>query len=93
MVRRRFAGLLSEGLAVTCIKGISIAIGAIAVASGLVGCASPAPFSVEERLYFDKATGSGIIGPPGLRMQDIGYVQPVARVYRLRPPGLDAEEQ
>jgi hypothetical protein len=82
---------LSGGLAVTRSKSISIAIGAIAVTTGLAGCASAPPFSVEEHLFFDKATGSGIVGPPGLRMQDFGYASPVGRIYRLRPPG--AEEQ
>ena len=87
-IRRTWSG----GLAVTRSKSISIAIGAIAVATGLAGCASAPPFSVEEHLFFDKATGSGIVGPPGLRMQDIGYAPPVGRVYRLRPPP-GAEEQ
>ena len=70
----------------TRIKSLLIAIGAIAVATGLAGCASAPPFSVEEQLFFDKATGSGILGPPGLRLQNFGYAPPVARVYRLQPP-------
>jgi hypothetical protein len=90
MARRRFARPLPGDLAVTRIKSISIAIGVIAVAAGLAGCASAPPFSVEEQLFFDKATGSGILGPPGLRMQEFGYAPPVGRVYRLRPP--EAEE-
>ena len=68
------------------IKNISIAIGAVALATGLAGCASAPPLSVEEHLFFDKATGSGILGPPGLRAQDFGYAPPVGRVYRLPPP-------
>jgi hypothetical protein len=90
MACRRFAGLGPRGLAVTRIKSISIAIGAVAAAVTLAGCATAPPFSVEEQLFFDKATGSGILGAPGLRMQEFGYAPPVGRVYRLRPP--DAEE-
>jgi hypothetical protein len=93
MASRRFARPLPGSLAVTRIKSISIAISVIAVAAGLAGCASAPPFSVEERLFFDKATGSGIIGPPGLRMRDLGYAPPVGRVYRLGPPEPEAEEQ
>jgi hypothetical protein len=77
---------LVRELAVLRIKNISILISAIVVASGLAGCASAPPLSVEENLFFDKATGSGILGPPGLRAQDFGYAPPVGRVYRLRPP-------
>ena len=90
MACRRFARPLPGDVVVTLIKSISIAISAIAAAASLAGCATAPPFSVEERLYFDKATGSGIIGPPGLRMHDFGTAPPVGRVYRLRPP--DAEE-
>jgi hypothetical protein len=81
-IRRTWSG----GLAVTRIKNIFLAISAIAMAAGLAGCATAPPLSVEEHLFFDKATGSGILGPPGLRMQDFGYGPPVGRVYRLRPP-------
>jgi hypothetical protein len=86
MACRRFARSLAGDFAVTRIKNISIAIGAIAMAASLAGCASAPPLSVEENLFFDKATGSGILGPPGLRHQDFGYAPPVGRVYRLRPP-------
>ena len=85
---RRFARHWSGGLAVTRIKSISIAIIAVAAAMTLAGCAT-APLTVEEQLFFDKATGSGILGPPGLRMYDFGYAPPVGRVYRLRPPDSD----
>jgi hypothetical protein len=86
-IRRTWSG----GLAVTRSKSLFLAISAIAMAAGLAGCASAPPLSVEEHLFFDKATGSGILGPPGLRMQDFGYAPPVGRVYRLRPPS-GAEE-
>ena len=70
------------------IKTTAIAAAALAAAASLGGCASAPPFSVEEQLWFDKATGSDLTGvPPGLRMHDaIGYPPPVGRVYRLRPP-------
>jgi hypothetical protein len=43
---------------------IAIAVGAIVVAIGLAGCAGPpAPFSVEEKLYFNKAIGYDLIRP------------------------------
>ena len=81
MACRRFAGIPREA-AVTPIKTIVIALGAIAAAS-LGGCStSPLPLSVEESLYFDKATGADITDvPPGLRMQTIGYPPP-PRIYR-----------
>jgi hypothetical protein len=81
MVRRRFAGI-SPGGAVPSIKTIAIVTGAVAAAS-LGGCStSPLPLSVEESLYFDKATGADITNvPPGLRMQSIGYPPP-PRIYR-----------
>jgi len=85
MACRRFAGPAWE-LAVPRIKNISILIGAIAMAAGLAACSTAPPLSVEENLFFDKATGSGILGPPGLRPQNFGYVPPVARVYRFVPP-------
>jgi len=86
MACRRFARPWPGDVAVTLIKSISITISAIALAAGLAGCASAPPLSVEENLFFDKATGSGILGPPGLRAHDFGYGPPVGRVYRLAPP-------
>jgi hypothetical protein len=85
MTRRRFAGI-SRGAAVTPIKTIAIAMGAVAAAS-LGGCStSPLPLSVEESLHFDKATGADITGVlPGLRMQTVGYPPPL-RIYRGPPP-------
>jgi hypothetical protein len=85
MACRRFARPWSGELAVTRIKSISIAIVAVAAAMTLAGCVT-APLTVEEQLFFDKATGSGILGPPGLRLQNFGYAPPVGRVYRLQPP-------
>ena len=91
MARRRFAG--SGGHAVTLIKTFAIAMGAIAAAS-LAGCAATAPpLTVEEQLWFAKATGPDITGvPPGLRMHAIGYPPPVHRIYRGPPPPPEAEE-
>jgi hypothetical protein len=89
MACRRFAGRLFGGLAVTRIKMIAIAAAVSAAAASVGGCATaPPPFSVEEQLWFDKATGSDLTGaPPGLRMHyEIGYPPPAGRVYRLRPP-------
>ena len=84
MACRRFAGIPREA-AVTPIKTIAIAMGAVA-AGALAGCStSPLPLSVEESLFFDKATGADITGvPPGLRMQAVGYPPP--RIYRGPPP-------
>ena len=66
MVRWRLAGVFFGG-AVTLIK--RIAIGVMAVAVTLAGCAIGArPFALEEQVGFDKATGCDITGvPPGLR--------------------------
>ena len=55
-----------------------IAIGVMAVAVTLAGCATGArPFALEEQVGFDKATGCDITGvPPGLRFYgpaDYGY--------------------
>jgi hypothetical protein len=58
---------------------------AVSLAIGLAGCATaPPPFSVEEHLWFDKATGPDITNvPPGLRMEaPPPYVYPGA----LPPP-------
>jgi hypothetical protein len=77
----------APGAAVTPIKTVAIAMGAVAAAT-LAGCStSPLPLSVEESLYFDKATGADITGvPPGLRMQAVGYPPP-PRIYRGPSPG------
>ena len=85
MARRRFAGPLM-GTAVMPIRIIVIAMGAAAAAS-LAGCGtSPIPFSLEESLHFDKATGADITGrPPGLHMQTFGYPPPPG-FYRGPPP-------
>jgi hypothetical protein len=94
MARRRFAGI-SAGAGVTLIKTIAVALCAMA-ATSLGGCAAypPHPFSVEEQLWFDKATGSDITRvPPGLRMREaVGYWPPVHRIYRGPPPPLEVEE-
>jgi hypothetical protein len=68
----------SGAFAVTRIKTIAIAMGVMAAAAALAGCASAPPFSVEEQLWFDKATGADITHvPPGLRMvPPPGYVYP-----------------
>ena len=57
----------------TLIKRIAIAMGAMAAAACLAGCATAPPFSVEEQLWFDKATG-----------YDINQVPPLARIQGLR---------
>ena len=66
-----------------------MAMGAMAAAACLAGCATAPPFSVEEQLWFDKATGSDITRvPPGLRMHEaIGYPHPVHGAYP--PPGIE----
>jgi len=66
----------------TAIRTIAVALCAIAAASSLAGCAT-APLSVEERLWFDKATGADITNaPPGLRFHEAaGYPQPGRRPY------------
>ena len=72
----------------TLIKRIAIAIGVMAVAVSLAGCAIGArPFSLEEQVGFDKATGGDITGvPPGLRFYGPAYyVYPGQRAY-LPPP-------
>ena len=68
MGRRRIAGAFS-GTAVTLSRIVTLAA-AIGVAISLAGCATAPPFSVEEHLWFDKATGGDITKmPPGLRME------------------------
>jgi hypothetical protein len=59
--------------------------GAIAAAAGLAGCATaPQPFSFEESLYFDKATGTDITKvPPGLRLE---MLAPPPPPYYPGPP-------
>ena len=61
---------------------------AAALAAGLAGCATAPPFSFEEQLWFDKATGADITKvPPGLRMHGpLGYRYPGERPYLLPPP-------
>lgn len=76
MACRRFAGRC-RGLAVASIKAITIAMAAAAAVS-LGGCASaplfaPVPGSVEEQLWFDKATSYAI-----------NHVSPVDRFHGLR---------
>ena len=44
----------------TVIKRISIAATAFAAAASLAGCAGPKPFSIEERIWFDRAVGYDI---------------------------------
>ena len=89
MACRRFAGVAS-GLSVTLIKTIAIAVGAVAAVTSLAGCATAPPFTIEEQLWFDKATGPDITRvPPGLRMREaIGFPHPVHRGYPP-PPGID----
>jgi hypothetical protein len=68
------------------IKRIAIAMGVMAVAVSLAGCATGS-FSLEEQVGFDKATGGDITGvPPGLRFYGpADYVYPGQRAY-LPPP-------
>jgi hypothetical protein len=62
------------------------AMGVIVAASGLSACASAPPLSVEENLWFDKATGADITNaPPGLRYHQPDYVYPGDRGYLERP--------
>ena len=86
MACRRFDGRCS-GASVTRSKTIAIAVGAIAAAASLAGCASAPPLSLDEQLGFDKATGADITNvPPGLRM-NAGYDPlPPQRFYRAPPP-------
>lgn len=42
-------------------RRISIAISLIAGAATLAGCAGPRPLSLEEQIWFDKATGPEIV--------------------------------
>jgi hypothetical protein len=92
MACRRFDGRCS-GASVTHSKTIAIAIGAIAAAAGLAGCASAPPLSLAEQLWFDKATGSDITNvPPGLRMNAVDDPLPRQRFYRA-PPLLPPEDQ
>jgi hypothetical protein len=74
MACRRFAELCARGAPVRLTRTIAIAIGAIAAAASLAGCATAPPLSLEEQVWFDKATGTDISGvPPGLRMERVGY--------------------
>ena len=60
----------------TLIKRLAIAIGTLTAAMNLAGCAtSPVPVTVEEQLWFDKATGYDINNvPPELRFDGLmGY--------------------
>jgi hypothetical protein len=64
MAYRRFAADRStEAIAVrgTFIKRLAIAAASMAAAACLTGCATPQPFSVEEKIWFDKAVGHDII--------------------------------
>jgi hypothetical protein len=78
------------GAAVTPIRIIAIAV----AAASLAACStSPMPLSVEESLYFDKATGPDITHvPPGLRMRSFDYPPPPHRIYRGPPPPLPPDE-
>ena len=72
----------------TLIKRMAMAMGVMAIAASLAGCAAgPRPFSLEEQVGFDKATGGDFTGvPPGLRFHlPPGYVYPGERAY-LPPP-------
>jgi hypothetical protein len=85
MRARRFAGLVS-GILVPLIRKTVHALGLIAVVSALSGCATAPPLSVEEHLWFDKATGGDITNaPPGLRYQQPAYVYPGDRGYAEQP--------
>lgn len=72
MWRRRFAGLVRD-LAVTSINTVLLSIGVLALAMSLAGCATGTrPLTIEEQLYFDKATGGDITRePPGLRLHPV----------------------
>jgi hypothetical protein len=62
------------------------ALGVIAAVSALSACAAAPPLSVEEHLWFDKATGGDITNaPPGLRYQQPAYVYPGDRGYAVPP--------
>jgi hypothetical protein len=92
MACRRFAGRFSGDLAVT-IKGIAVALAALAAAASLGGCAGqafgPVPASVEEQLWFDRATGYDIVHvSPELRMRGaIGYPRTDGCCFDPPPPG------
>ena len=43
------------------IRRIAIATATLAAAACLAGCAGPRPFSVEEKLWFDRAVGYDIL--------------------------------
>ena len=68
---------LLRGLSVTLIRTIAIALCAWPrrCEPWRLRHAPPHPFSVEEQLWFDKATGPDITRvPPGLRMREaVGY--------------------
>jgi hypothetical protein len=70
MARRRFDA--TAGGYGVFIRRIAIVIAAISATVGLAGCAT-VPGSVEEQLWFDKATG-----------YDINHVPPEARFQGLR---------
>ena len=90
MAYRRFAS--AAGPFVTPIKTTAIALATVAAAAGLAGCATAPPFTVEEQLWFDKATGTDITNvPPGLRMHEaVFYPHGVRRVYQAPPPETEA---
>jgi hypothetical protein len=75
---RRALHASGEGLAVTTtlIRTCAVGMAALAAAASLAGCAtSPRPFSIEEKIWFDKALGHDFLpvypypphgnGPPG----------------------------
>jgi hypothetical protein len=86
MARARFAAAV-RGTSVPSIKKLAIALAAIAVAASLAGCAT-APGSVEEQLWFDKATGADVYYvPPGIRIRGaIGYPRTDGGFYRHAIP-------
>jgi hypothetical protein len=45
----------------TSARRILIAVSLIAGAAALAGCAGPRPLSLEEQIWFDKATGPEIV--------------------------------
>jgi hypothetical protein len=73
---------------VTFQKNLAIAIVTITAAAGLAGCAtSPVPVTVEEQLWFDKATGYDINHvSPELRFEGlVGYPRTDFRGYAPPP--------
>ncbi len=48
----------------TLVRRFAIVITAIAAAASLAGCATaPRPFSIEEKVWFDMATGADLLPP------------------------------